>query len=188
LYDWTMALAAHHRADRVLAFISFIESSIFPIPPDVLLMPMVLARRDRAWYLAGICTVASVVGALLGYGLGYFAFETIGRPIFETYGYLEQFHEFQSAFNEWGSWLVFVFGVTFFPFKVITIASGVTQLNIGVFLLASIASRALRFFLVTALLWKFGEPIRTFVEKRLTLLTSLFVLLLVGGFILVRYM
>jgi membrane protein YqaA with SNARE-associated domain len=183
-----MALAAHRRADRALAFVSFIESSVFPIPPDVLLMPMVLARRDKAWYLATICTVASVLGALFGYALGYFAFETIGRPIFEAYGYLQQFYEFQAAFNKWGSWLVFVFGVSFFPFKVITIASGVTQLNIVTFVLASIASRALRFFLVTALLWKFGEPIRTFVEKRLTLLTSVFVLLLVGGFIAIRYM
>jgi len=188
LYDWTMALAAHRRADHALAFISFIESSVFPIPPDVLLMPMVLARRDKAWYLATVCTLASVAGALLGYGLGYFAFETVGRPIFEAYGYMAQFQEFQSAFNKWGSWLVFVFGVSFFPFKVITIASGVTQLNIVTFLLASVLSRALRFFLVTALLWKFGEPIRTFVEKRLTLLTSIFVLLLVGGFVAIRYM
>ena len=188
LYDWTMALAAHHKADRVLAFISFIESSVFPIPPDILLMPMVLARREKAWYLAGLCTVASVCGAMLGYGLGYFAFEAVGRPLFEAYGYMDEFGRFQSAFNEWGSWLVFIFGITFFPFKVITIASGVTQLNLGVFLLASIASRALRFYLVTALLWKFGEPIRTFVEKRLTFITTIFVLLVVGGFVLIRYM
>jgi len=187
LYHWTMDLAAHHRADRVLGFVSFIESSVFPVPPDVLLMPMVLARRERAWYLAGLCTAASVLGAVLGYALGLFAFEAVGRPIFEAYGYMDDFAVFQEGFNEWGAWLVFIFGVTFFPFKVITIASGVAQLNLAVFLASSVLARAVRFYLVAGLLWWFGPPIRQFVEARLALVTTAFVVLLFAGFVLVRY-
>jgi membrane protein YqaA with SNARE-associated domain len=187
MYDWTLALAAHHRADHALAFVSFIESSVFPIPPDVLLMPMVLARRERAWYLATVCTVASVFGALLGYGLGYFAFETVGRPIIEAYGYMPQFERFETAFTEWGGWLVFIFGVSIFPFKVITIASGVAKLSLPVFLFSSIVARGLRFFIVAALLWKFGPPIREFAERRLSLLATLFTLLLVGGFFALKF-
>lgn len=188
LYDWTMSLAAHRHAEWALAFIAFLESSVFPIPPDVMLMPMVLARRERAWRYATLCTIASLVGAAAGYSLGYFAFEAIGKPIFEAYGYLDKFYEFQQAFNTYGSWLVFIFGISFFPFKVITIASGVTKLNFLVFLAAAALSRALRFYLVAGLLWKFGAPIRTFIERRLTLLVTLFVLLLIGGFALITYL
>ncbi len=187
LYDWTMGLAAHKQALLALALVAVVESSVFPIPPDVLLIPMVLAARDRAWLIAGVCMVASVVGGLGGYGIGFFLFEQVGKPVLELYHYSSKFSQFQETYNEWGAWAVFIAGVTPFPYKVITILSGVTGLNLPVFIIASILARGLRFFIVAALLWKFGEPIRAFIEKRLGLLFVLFVVLLLGGFVLIRY-
>ncbi len=187
LYNWTLSLAQHPKAPHWLGFISFIESSIFPIPPDVILLPMVLAKRTKAFYYALICTVFSVLGGLLGYAIGYFLWDTIGSQIFEFYGYMDEFTTFQNSFLEYGAWLVFIFGLTFFPFKVITIASGVVMLDPITFGIAAILSRASRFFIEAALLWKFGEPIQKFIEKRLTLLTTLFVLLGILGFVGIKY-
>ena len=187
LYDWTLAWAAHPRALWVLAVVSFLESSIFPIPPDVLLLPMVLARPKRAWLIAGVCTVASVAGALLGYAIGAFAFDAVGRPVLEALGKGDYFDEFAQRFNEWGAWVVLAAGVTPFPFKVITILSGATQLSLPVFVVASILARGLRFFVVAGLLWAIGEPARAFIEKRLTLVFTLGVVVLLGGFVAVRY-
>lgn len=188
LYDWTLSLAAHDHAPRWLGFVSFIESSIFPIPPDVLLLPMVMARRERAWFYATICTVASILGGFAGYALGYFLFDTLGQPVLAFYGYEDQFQRFQSGFNEWGAWLVFIFGLTFFPFKVITIASGVTHLDFWIFAAASLASRTPRFFIETTLLWACGDPIRRFIEKRLGLVTSVAVICFFLGFLLIKYL
>ena len=187
LYDWTMGLAAHKHALIALALISVVESSVFPIPPDVLLIPMVLAARDRAWLIAGVCMVASVIGGVGGYGIGFFLFEQVGKPILELYHYTAKFDQFQETYNEWGVWLVFIAGVTPLPYKVITIFSGVTGLNLPVFIVASILARGLRFFIVAALLWKFGEPIRAFIERSLGLLFVLFVVLLLGGFVLIKF-
>ena len=187
LYDWTLAQASSRYALPALFGVSFIESSIFPIPPDVLILPMVLARRERAWLIALVATVASVLGGLAGYGIGYFLYETIGAAILELYGYSAQFREFTAYYNEWGAWIVAGAGFTPFPYKVITIASGVTQLDLGVFMLASVLSRGGRFFLLAGLLWWFGPPIRRFVEAYLPQLTILFFLLLVGGFVALRY-
>jgi membrane protein YqaA with SNARE-associated domain len=187
LYDWTLSLAAHKHALLALALISLVESSIFPIPPDILIIPMVLAARDRAWVIAGVCTVASVIGGVFGYGIGFFLFEQIGKPVLEFYHYAAKFEEFQGSYNDWGAWAVFFAGITPFPYKVITILSGVTGLNVPVFIIASILARGLRFFIVAALLYKFGTPIRAFIERRLGLLFILFVALLLGGFILVKY-
>lgn len=183
LYDWTMGLAGHRHAEPALAVVSFIESSLFPVPPDVMLIPMVLARRERAWRIAFICSVASVIGGLAGYAIGYFAFETVGRPVLEFYGYAPKFAEFQDRYNEWGAWVVFFAGLTPFPYKVITILSGVTSLDVVVFVISSVAARGLRFYIVAGLLWYFGEPIRAFIERRLGLLFTIFSLLLVGGFV-----
>ena len=188
LYDWTLSLAAHKHALLALALISLVESSIFPIPPDILIIPMVLAARDRAWVIAGVCTVASVIGGAFGYGIGFFLFEKIGKPVLEFYHYAAKFEEFQGSYNDWGAWAVFFAGITPFPYKVITILSGVTGLNVPVFIIASILARGLRFFIVAALLYKFGTPIRAFIERRLGLLFILFVVLLLGGFILVKYL
>jgi membrane protein YqaA with SNARE-associated domain len=187
LYDWTMRLSGHRHALWVLAAVTFAESSFFPIPPDILLIPMVLAARDRAWLIASVCTVASVVGGFAGYGIGYFLFEEIGRPLLEFYGYLDKFTEFRGMYNEWGAWIVAGAGFTPFPYKVITIASGVTGLDLTTFGVASLLSRAARFFLVAALLWRFGPPIRTFVENNLPMLATVFFALLFGGFLLVKF-
>jgi|TARA_B100002003_G_C14152823_1_gene554624 membrane protein YqaA with SNARE-associated domain len=188
LYDWTLGLAAHKHAILALALISLVESSVFPIPPDILLIPMVLAARDRAWIIAGVCMVASVIGGVFGYGIGFFLFEQIGKPVLEFYRYSSKFAEFQETYNEWGAWAVFFAGVTPFPYKVITILSGVTGLSLPVFIVASILARGLRFFIVAALLWKFGEPIKAFIERRLGLLFVLFCILLIGGFVVVKYL
>ncbi|WP_443024197.1 YqaA family protein [Sneathiella sp.] len=187
LYDFTMSLAAKPRAKWFLGGISFIESSVFPIPPDVLLIPMVLANRAQAWRIAFICSIFSVLGGLFGYLIGAVFFDWIGAPIIEFYGYADKFDRFKDAYNEWGGWIVAFFGLTPFPYKVITIASGVTHLNLAVFIIASVTSRSLRFFLVAGLLWKFGDPIRDFIEKYLGLLTIAFFVLLIGSFLALKY-
>ncbi len=182
LYDWTMGLAAHPRAMWWLALVSFVESSVFPIPPDVLLIPMILAAPTQAWRIAAVSTASSLVGGMVGYGIGYFLYHAIGDPILGFYGYSEEFAEFSACYNAWGAWIVIAAGVTPFPYKVITIASGVTQLDFVVFSVASVLARGARFFLVAALLWRYGAAIRGFIERHLGKLTLLFFLLLVGGF------
>jgi len=187
LYDRTMSLAGHRHATWALAAIAFVESSIFPIPPDVLLIPMILAARSRAWVLAAICTLASVAGGYLGYAIGYGLYESAGLAILEFYGATAKFAEFQALYNEWGAWIVMMAGLTPFPYKVITIASGVTQLDPVVFGIASALSRGLRFFVEAALLWHFGPPIRDWIESNLKLAATLFFVLLFGGFLVLRY-
>ena len=187
-YERVMGLAARPDAIWALAAISFIESSFFPIPPDVLLIPMVLAARTRAWRIALVCTVASVLGGMAGYAIGYFLYEGVGRPLLEFYGYAERFTEFQGRYNEWGAWIVFIAGITPFPYKVITIASGVTGLDLATFTIASILARGIRFYLVATLLYWLGPPVKEFIEKRLGLVTTVFVVLLFGGFIVLKYL
>ncbi|QDL90777.1 DedA family protein [Paroceanicella profunda] len=186
LYDRVITLAGHRHALWFLAAISFVESSVFPIPPDVLLVPMIIARPRRAWLIAGVCTLASVLGGMLGYLIGSELFDLVGKPVLDFYGKGAQFREFAATFNEYGAWAVLVAGVTPFPYKVITIASGATGLNLAVFTLASIIARALRFFVIAALLWKFGPPVRDFIERRLGLVATVSVVLLFGGFLLVK--
>jgi membrane protein YqaA with SNARE-associated domain len=188
LYDWTMRKAAGANAPRALAVVSFTESSFFPIPPDVLLVPMVLAARARAWKLATICTVASVLGGLAGYAIGFFLFETVGRWVIELYGLQRGFESFRAAYGEWGLWIILVKGLTPIPFKVVTIASGAAAFDLPVFVLASIATRGARFFLVAALIRRYGEPVRIFVESRLTLVTTILAIALVGGFVALRFL
>lgn len=187
LYDWTMNLAGGRHAEPALAGVAFVESSVFPIPPDILLIPMVLAKRALAWRYAAVCTVASVLGGILGYAIGAFLFEEVAEPILTAYGYGNQFATFAAWYNDWGAWIVFFAGVTPFPYKVVTIASGATGLSLPVFIIASIASRGLRFFLVAGLLYFVGQPIRAFIEKRLGLVFTAFMVLLIGGFVALRY-
>ena len=187
LYDWTMDLAARKNAVWVLAAVAFVESSVFPIPPDVLLIPMILAARNNAWRYAAICTIASVLGGMLGYAIGAGLYEGVGRPVLDFYGYGAKFADFTSQYNEYGGWIVFMAGVTPFPYKVITIASGVTNLDFGTFTIASVLARGLRFFVVAALLYYIGQPIREFIEKRLGLMFTLFCVLLIGGFVLLKF-
>lgn len=187
LYDWTMRQAARPRADRALAVVSFLESSVFPIPPDVMLIPMCLADRSRAFYYAAICTVASVIGGLFGYAIGYFLIETLGRWIIDLYGYADKWHAFEAAYAEWGVWIILIKGLTPIPYKIVTIASGAAHFSLAVFIVASIVTRGLRFFLVAGLLRVYGAPIRDFIEKRLNLLGIAFLVALIGGFVAVRY-
>ncbi|MCB1885779.1 MAG: DedA family protein [Geminicoccaceae bacterium] len=182
-YDWTLAQASKPHALWMLALIAFVESSVFPIPPDILLIPLVLADRRRAVLAAAVCTAASVLGGFLGYTIGALLYDGVGVPILQFYGYLDKFQEFQGLYNAWGAWIVFGAGLTPFPYKVITIASGVTHLDLGVFGLASLLSRGLRFCAVALLLWYFGEPIRRFIDRNFGWLSVLFFLLLVGGFV-----
>jgi membrane protein YqaA with SNARE-associated domain len=188
LYDWIMRLAASKRAPWALALVSFIESSFFPIPPDVMLTPMVLSRREQAWWYATIATVASVFGGLLGYAIGYFFYDAIGLPILKFYGREHALDSFISFVHAYGVPAVIIKGMTPIPFKVVTIAAGVAKMDLAAFIGASIIARAMRFYLVAGLLYFFGEPIREFIERRLVLVTTVFVVVLVGGFVAIRYL
>lgn len=188
LYDWTLSLAETRYALVALAVVAFVESSVFPIPPDLLMIPMILAAPRKAWLIALVATVSSVLGGLLGYYIGYGLFDTVGRPVLEFYGKDAYFDEFAARYNEWGAWAVLIAGVTPFPYKVITILSGSTGLSLPVFFFASIVARSLRFFVVAALLWKFGPPIKDFIEKRLGLMFCLFIVVLLGGFYVVKFL
>lgn len=188
LYAWTLSLANSPYALWALAGVAFIESSVFPIPPDLLMIPMIIANPQRAFLIAGIATLFSVLGGLLGYAIGMFAMDTIGGPILETLGKADSMAEFSTRFNDMGFWAVLVAGLTPFPYKVITIMSGATAMPLGTFIVTSIIARALRFFIIATLLWKFGAPVRDFIERRLGLVFTLFCVVLVGGFVLVRYL
>ncbi len=182
LYDWILWLAETRHALWALAAVSFVESSVFPIPPDVMLIPMVIARPDRAFFIAFVCTAASVAGGVAGYLIGYGLFETLGQPILTFYGYTHQFESFAARYNEYGAWAVLFAGVTPFPYKVITILSGSTGLNFWVFMISSIVARALRFFVIAALLWKFGPAVRDFIDRRFGLVSTASIILLFAGF------
>ena len=188
LYDWIMRLAASRHALLALAALAFAESSFFPIPPDLLLIPMVLAAPRRAWRYALVATIASVAGGYLGYAIGYFLFTGLGRPILQFYGMMDRYLALQAAYDHWGLWIIIVKGMTPIPYKLVTITSGALGFNPVLFGLASAVSRAMRFFLVAALLYFFGQPVRDFIERRLMLVTSVFAALLVGGFVAVIYL
>ncbi len=188
LYDWTLSLAAHPRAIWALALVAFIESSVFPIPPDVLMIAMVIATPSRAFVIAGVATLASVAGGLLGYAIGAFAFEAVGYPALSALGKGAAVEAFNTRFNDYGFWSVLIAGLTPFPYKVITIMAGWTSLPLTTFVVTSFVARGLRFFIVAALLWQFGPPIRDFIEKRLGLMFTLFVVLLIGGFYIMRHL
>jgi membrane protein YqaA with SNARE-associated domain len=185
-YVRTLALAGAPRAPWWLAAIAFAESSVFPIPPDALLIPMALARPDRAWRLAAICTISSVAGGALGYLIGYAVFDQLARPLIELYGYGPRFAAFQALYGEYGLWVILIKGLTPIPYKIVTIASGAAHFDFAVFMAASLATRGARFFLVAALLRLFGAPVRAFIERRLTLVTSLLAAGVIGGFLLLR--
>jgi membrane protein YqaA with SNARE-associated domain len=187
-YDWMMRMAADRRAPHALFWVSFAESSFFPIPPDVMLVPMVLANRSKAWFYATIATVASVIGGIAGYAIGYFFIDTLGKPILEFYGKAAAFEQFKQLFNEYGVWILIIKGMTPIPYKVLTITAGVAHMALLPFILASILARAMRFFLVAALLYWFGPPIKDFIEQRLTLVTTVGVVLLVGGFVALKFL
>jgi membrane protein YqaA with SNARE-associated domain len=182
-----MRTAASKEAPWALAGVSFAESSFFPIPPDVMLIPMILSDRRKAWWFATIATVSSVLGGMLGYAIGYYLYDAVGLPILKFYGREHALDSFMTFVQEYGVPAVIIKGMTPIPYKVVTIAAGVGKMNLLAFIGASIIARAMRFFLVAGLLYFFGEPIRAFIEKRLGLVTTGFLVLLIGGFLAVRY-
>lgn len=188
LYNWTLRLAGHKKATTALAGVSFAESSFFPIPPDIMLIPMCVARRDKAFSYAFICTVSSVIGGFFGYAIGYFLFETIGEAIINFYTAGDDFAKMKALYDEHGGWLIVAKGMTPIPYKILTIMSGIFHQNLLVFFAASVVARAMRFYLVAALIWKYGAPIQAFIEKRLMLMTTIFLILLIGGFVAIKYL
>jgi membrane protein YqaA with SNARE-associated domain len=189
IYDWTLDKAKHPKAPWFLSLISFTESSFFPIPPDIILIPMIIANRLKAWWYAFICTLSSVAGGLAGYCIGYFFYLTIGEFIIELYSLESQYSDFKLKYdNEPWLWFVFFAGITFFPFKVITIASGALQTNIFNFTIVALISRGLRFYIVATLLRYFGNYIKDYIDRYFNLLSIIFFVLLIGGFIFFKYL
>jgi membrane protein YqaA with SNARE-associated domain len=186
LYTWILRQAAGPYAVPLLAGVSFAESSFFPLPPDILLIPMMVADRRRSWWLAFVCTAASVAGGFVGYAIGYYLFQSIGMPILNFYGVVDRFLALKETFNQYGTEIILLKGMTPIPFKLITIASGVAGFDLLKFTLACIVSRSMRFFVLAGLVYFFGEPVRQFIEKRLMLVTTVSAAALVGGFLIVK--
>jgi len=187
-YDWTIAQAGRRNALPALAVVSFIESSVFPIPPDVMIIPMILARPDRAFLIATVALVASVLGGLAGYLIGWGLYETLGQWIVSLYGAEDAVATFSEEYNRRGAWIVIAGGMTPLPYKVITILSGATGLNLGLFMVSSVIARGVRFFALAVLLWRFGPAMRRFIERWLNLLLTATLVLIVAGFYALRYL
>jgi len=188
LYDRVLALAADRRAPAWLAGISFAESSVFPIPPDAMLVPMCLARPDQAYRYALICTLASVAGGIAGYAIGYYLFDALAEPVLRAYGHADALVRFQGWYDRWGALVILIKGLTPIPYKLVTIASGAAQFNFWIFMAASLVTRGARFFLLAFLLRRFGPPIRDFIERRLTLVTTGAAVAVLLGFVALRYL
>jgi membrane protein YqaA with SNARE-associated domain len=186
-YDWALRQSEGPYAPLVLFIVAFAESSFFPLPPDVLLLPMAIAAREKAYRFAAICTIASVLGGFLGYAIGAFLYDSVGQWIIHTYHLEAGFQRFHDQFNTWGVWIILAKGLTPIPFKLVTIASGVAKLNLISFGLAAAGTRALRFFLVALLVRIYGAPIKVFVEKYLTWVALGVLVLIVLGFWLVLH-
>ena len=184
MYNWTMKMASGDKAIWALCIVAFIESSFFPIPPDLLLIPLVLANREKAFRIAGYATLFSVLGGAFGYAIGLYAYDIIQPHLPETF--IEKINWFSNQYNEYGPWIVFGAGITPFPYKIITIASGVTHLNFTIFMISSVIARGIRFYFVAWLLWKWGAPMKTWIEKNLGWLSVLFFVLLIGSFLLIK--
>ena len=187
IYQWMIDAASGKNAMWALAVVAFIESSFFPIPPDIMLIPMIIATPKRAWKIALVATIASVIGGYFCYLIGFLGYDLIAKPLLNFYGYLEKFEKFRQYYNDYGAWIVLGAGITPFPYKVITIASGVVGMNIWIFGLASVLARGLRFFIIAGLLRYFGAPIKKIIEKHFGLLSILFFILLIGGFLLIKF-
>ena len=186
LYDWVLHLAEHRLALPALAFIAFIESSVFPITPLVMVVPMVLARPERIWLIAGVCTAASVAGGVFGWWIGQTLYDEVGRPVLEFYGKAGMIDEFAVWFNEVGAEAVIFAALTPFPYKVVTIASGVTGLDLWTLTWASCVGRGLQFFSVAIVVWLLGERAKALIERYMTALAATTAVLIIGGFALVR--
>jgi membrane protein YqaA with SNARE-associated domain len=187
-YDFVIRKANSPHAEKWLATISFIESSFFPIPPDIMLIPMLIAQPRRALWIASICTLASVIGGVFGYLIGMFLFDAIGSTILALYGLEEKFDLVKDWFIEYGAAILIIKGMTPIPYKILTITAGVVGLNIWIFLGASIICRGIRFYLVATLIYFYGESIRSFIERRLVLVTTIAAVLAVAGFVAIKWL
>ncbi|RZJ43788.1 MAG: DedA family protein [Brevundimonas sp.] len=187
LYDWVFSLARSKHATKSLAIVSFAESSFFPIPPDVMLAPMVLARPDRAWFYATVCTLASVLGGLLGYAIGYFL-EPVGLSILAFLGKADTFETSKALFQQHGAWVILIKGLTPIPFKLITISAGIFQFNLALFIALCVITRGARFFAVAFVLKTWGPVVLAMVEKRLALWTVIGLAVLIGAFVAVKFL
>ncbi|MFD1333212.1 YqaA family protein [Methylopila musalis] len=189
VYDWSLRMARHRHAERALAALCFAESSFIPALPEVMLLPMILAERAKAWRYATICTVSSVIGGIAGYMIGYFLFEAVGQPLLALYGMADQFGDIAGKYNDYG-WLMVLIGggITPIPYKVITIASGLTQLDFVTFVLASVVARGVRFFLPCALLYYYGPQAKRLMDTRLTLVFWVSLALVILGFVAAPYL
>ena len=185
LYDWCVDAAGKPHAAWILGCVSFAESSFFPAPPDVMLIPMALARPDRAFFFATLCTVTSVAGGLLGYFIGSELYATVGYWLMALYGYGDKMEAFRAAYAEYGAWIILLKGLTPIPYKLVTITSGFAGFNIGLFIVMSIISRGMRFYLLAFLLHRYGQRARSIIEERLGLWTVLALAIVVVGFVIV---
>ncbi|WP_342644010.1 YqaA family protein [Rhodoligotrophos ferricapiens] len=188
LYDRMLALAEGPHAMWALALVSFTEASFFPVPPDPVLAAIVLSRPERAWLAAFVCTAASVLGALFGYLIGYVLYDLVGRPIIEFYGIQAAFDAFRSNIQEWGGWIILAKGLTPIPFKLVTIASGVAQLGLVVFIVACLITRGLRFYIVALLFQRFGPAARQLIDNNFNIVMISGVAAVVLGFVAIAYL
>ena len=183
LYDWCIAAAERPYASWLLGIVAFVESSFFPVPPDAMLIPMSLARPDKAWFYATLCTLASVAGGVLGYFIGAVLYDSVGLWVMKLYGLTNQVETFRQAYAQWGSWIILIKGVTPIPYKLVTIASGFAGYNIVMFVLLSFVARGMRFFLVAFLLNRYGAQARAIIEERLEFWVTVGAIALIGGII-----
>jgi len=188
LYDWCLAAAGKPHASWILGVVSFVESSFFPIPPDVMLIPMSLARPDRAYYYATLCTVTSVAGGVLGYVIGAYLYDSVGLWLMQLYGYGDKIEAFREAYAQWGAWIILLKGMTPIPYKIVTIASGFAAYPLLPFILLSFVARGMRFYLLAFLLNRYGPQAREILEKRLGFWVSIGAVVLVGGIIAAMYL
>ncbi len=186
VYNWLVERAKHPQAIWWMCAVSFAESSFFPLPPDILLVPMSLKTPSRMWWYATLCSMASVAGGLLGYAIGYYLFQSLGQPVIEFYHAEAAFGRFQTAFAVYGPWFLILKGVTPVPYKLLTIAAGFAKLDFTVFVLCSMVARLSRYYMVTALLWKFGPEVEKFIERRLMVVTGIILAGIVVGVVSLR--
>jgi membrane protein YqaA with SNARE-associated domain len=187
LYNWCVQAAGKPYATWILGAVSFTESSFFPLPPDTMLVPMALARPDKAYHYAAVCTVASVLGGMLGYAIGAYLYESVGLWLISLYGYGDKVETFREAYARWGSWIILIKGATPIPYKIVTITSGFAGYNFFMFVLLSMITRGARFYLTAFLLSRYGPQAREAIEKRLGFWFSVFLIALIGGIIVAVY-
>jgi membrane protein YqaA with SNARE-associated domain len=187
-YDWCIAAAHKPYATWLMGFVSFLESSVFPVPPDVMLIPMSLARPEKAWTYATICTISSVAGGLLGYAIGAYLYDSVGHWLIQLYGYGDKVEAFREAYARWGTWIILLKGVTPIPYKIVTITSGFAGYNIWLFIICSIAARGMRFYGAAFVIRRYGAQAREIIEKRLGFWFTVSIMVLLGGIVAAVYL